>query len=249
MAGKASGVKTVGVYIGLFVLANVTKGPVVLYANKAYYTRLNNFGHDNVVTVVRGQDEQDADRGQVGETKSVLSLTTDSRAYDASSISLVELKTSTEWTRVFPTGFRIYTKSFLRGRDAKETFCFAKTDEWNQWMMAANAIKNAYIFYRPQHGWDRSKHLLQLPLYLWHPDESGGRAEFHSLLLLAIDGIKFEDLFWSLGMEVIMVLTDNYNSHLLCSESLEATKISILASLVYSCVRMLLSEYAYCGDV
>jgi hypothetical protein len=45
VGGKSSDIKTVLIYIGLFILANVLKGPVVLYANKPEYQCLKAFEH------------------------------------------------------------------------------------------------------------------------------------------------------------------------------------------------------------
>ena len=45
VGGKSSDIKTVLIYIGLFILANVLKGPVVLYANKPEYQCLKTFEH------------------------------------------------------------------------------------------------------------------------------------------------------------------------------------------------------------
>src|ERR1700675_1731292 len=55
-------------------------------------------------------------------------------------------------------------------------------------------------------------------------------------LLPAIQKIKTKDLFWSVGMEILTILTDNIaNSQTLCSEHKDATDIAVLAALVYSC--------------
>jgi hypothetical protein len=48
VGGKSSDIKTVLIYIGLFVLANVLKGLVILHANKPRYTRLESFVHEEV---------------------------------------------------------------------------------------------------------------------------------------------------------------------------------------------------------
>src|SRR5262249_1742525 len=45
IGGKSSSIQTIAVYISLFILANVTKGSVILLANKPYYTRLQRFGY------------------------------------------------------------------------------------------------------------------------------------------------------------------------------------------------------------
>jgi hypothetical protein len=60
VGGKSSDVKTVAIYICLFILANVMKGPVVLRANKPRYSRLNNFGHK----LVDGGDEEQSPQAQ-----------------------------------------------------------------------------------------------------------------------------------------------------------------------------------------
>jgi hypothetical protein len=76
VGAKSSNVKTVVVYIGLFFLANLMKGQVVQHANKPYYTPLNNFGYENVVTVrdkgkwlKKGTNAKDVIVHQVGDDK------------------------------------------------------------------------------------------------------------------------------------------------------------------------------------
>jgi len=110
--------------------------------------------------------------------------------------------------------------------------------------MAAQAISDAvYPFTKPNDSTLHDK-LLEIPVYKWHLNADGGHAEFCGLLQLAIDKIMPEDLFWTLGLEVGMILTEkDYCLTHLCSESDEGTNMLLLAGFVYTCTRMLLSDY------
>jgi hypothetical protein len=50
VGGKSSHIRTVLIYIGLFVYANILKGPVVRSANQPIFTLLNNLGHETDVS-------------------------------------------------------------------------------------------------------------------------------------------------------------------------------------------------------
>jgi hypothetical protein len=86
--------------------------------------------------------------------------------------------------------------------------------------------------------------LMMIPLYHWK-----GAATFRGILLITIDQIRPENLFWSVGMEVVSILMEHFDSPTtICSESENATDGSFLVSLVYTFTRMLLSEHVYCAD-
>ena len=110
--------------------------------------------------------------------------------------------------------------------------------------MAAQAISDAvHLFNKPNDSTLHNK-LLEIPVYKWHLNADGGHAEFCGLLQLSIGKVKPEDLFWTLGMEVGMILTEkDYCLTHLCSESDEGTNMLLLAGFVYTCTRMLLSDY------
>lgn len=116
-------------------------------------------------------------------------------------------------------------------------FCFSGFDEW---VIAAHAIRHAApksINYTPH------EMLLAIPVYKYHPSE----IECCGVLQLAIGKIKPEDLFWTLGMEVGMILSNrDYCLTDLCSETCEETSISLLAGFVYTCTHMLLSSNTDC---
>jgi hypothetical protein len=69
VGGKSSDVKTVLIYIGLFIGANILKGPVVSIANKPTYTLLNNFGHEDVVVQSDGEEARKVDAVLVQENR------------------------------------------------------------------------------------------------------------------------------------------------------------------------------------
>jgi hypothetical protein len=139
--------------------------------------------------------------------------------------------------------FRIYSKFSICHRRAIDIFCFSSTEEW---ALAAHVISKAVkpiILLSDLGHTNEPDHLLQIPLYQWD-----GVATFHGLLLLAVDQMGPEQIFWSLGMEIVSILMGNFDSHTrLCSEGRKATDASFLAAFVYTCTRMLLSEYLYCG--
>jgi hypothetical protein len=241
VGGKSSDVKTIAIYIALFILANVTKGPVVLYANKSHYTGLNNFGHEDVVL-----------RKDGGGPKNTSPLTEVAVTMDRDNTKSFESLSATDHEKsdltpsidTFPKPFHIYSKFFVRDRHATDTFFFSSADEW---ILAAHVISKAV---NPMQSSDleNSNHpddFLQMPLYLW-----SGNERFHGLLLLAIDQIRPEHLFWSLGMEVVSILMGNFGSPThLCSQDKAATNASFLAAFVFTCTRMLSSEHVYRGNV
>jgi hypothetical protein len=255
VGGKSSNVKTVIIYVGLFILANMTKGLVVHKANKPYYTCLNNFGHDDVVaryddkpTTKVGEDIEMAT--MPSNATPILTIPMSARAFDTSGSIISELPPLDDWTQTFPAGFCVYSKFSIHSPEAMEMFCFSSTDEW---AMAAHTIKNTVEHFEElghSGNLDQHEKLLQIPLYQWQPDQNGGNEQFHGLLLMEINGIKLEDLFWSVGMEIVTILVNNYdNCNMLCSESKDTTNISFLAALVYSCTRMLLSKQVYAGEM
>lgn len=219
VGGKSSDVKTVVIYIVLFILANVTKGPVVLYANQPHLTRLNNFGNQDIVSQT---DCEDSDSFEAVPPA------------DHQKIELSPMPTEP---------FRIYSKFFIRDRHATDAFYFSSKDEW---ILAAHVIEKAVksIHLDGIEHADDLDCFMQIPLYQWNDTE-----KFHGLLLLAIDQIWPEHLFWSVGMEVVSTLMGNFGSLTLCSQDRRAANTSFLAAFVFTCVRMLLSEYVYCGNV
>jgi hypothetical protein len=141
---------------------------------------------------------------------------------------------------------RIYTKFFVHDRKAIELFCFSCPDEW---ILAAQIISRTVNDANTPDllgGPDWREELLQMPLYRWTAVKNGGDVKFHGFLLLAIDKIRPEDLFWSLGMEVVMILMNGYNPTKFCSEGADATQVSYLAAFVYASTRMLLSDHIHC---
>jgi hypothetical protein len=69
VGGKSSDVKTVLIYIGLFIGTNILKGPVVSMVNKPTYTLLNNFGHKDVVMQSNGEEARKVDAVLVQENQ------------------------------------------------------------------------------------------------------------------------------------------------------------------------------------
>ena len=276
IGGKSSDVKTIVIYIVLFILANVTKGPVVLYANKPHYTRLNNLGHEDMkdsgdpkyarplpeVTVTMDRDASKSSeslssmdivlRNYSGDPKYAHPLPEVTVTMDRDASKSSEPLSSTDNEKsdltssidTFPTPFNIYLKFFIRDRHATDVSFFSSIDEW---ILAAHVISKAVS---PIQSSDlgHSNHpddFLLMPLYLWNDPE-----KFHGLLLLAIDQIGPEQLFWNLGMEVMSSLMGDFGSpSLLCSHDKAATNTSFLTAFVFTCVRMLSSEHVYCGNV
>jgi hypothetical protein len=250
VGGKSSDIRTVAIYIVLFILANATKGPVVRYANKPRYIHLNNFRTSNIVSA---PGNREIPKPTVPLLELIVSNTTDGRSSDSSvpppPTDLGEVKSQKfNALDTFPRPFRIYAKFFIRNRYATDTFFFSSTDEW---ILAAHIIKTAVksiqfsasdLLAEHDHN---TEYILQIPLYQWDETE-----QFHGLLFLAIDQIKPEHLFWTIGMEVVSCLMGNFGSPtLLCSQDKAATNTNFLAAFVFTCVRMLCSEHVYCGNV
>ena len=229
IGGKTSNFRTILIYIGLFILANMTKGSTILRANKPIHTRLHNIELPRVADFdLPGQDMAKPEGGRTPGSRP-------------------DINRGDPATNVPSNGFRIYSKFLARSRNAVDLFCFSSADEW---VMAAHVIsKTVGSLQASQPGWGVSEALLQIPLYrLPQNGAEGGRPEFVALLLMAIDNIEPKNLFWSVGAEVATILTDNHTSPMLASET-KKMETSILAAFVYSCTRMLLSDEPDCGDV
>src|SRR6202035_5321419 len=124
------------------------------------------------------------------------------------------------------SAFRIYAKFSIYKHHAIDMFFFASTEEW---ALAAHVIsetvKPIVLLSELGHA-NEPDHLLQIPLYQWD-----GVATFHGLLLLTTNQIRLEDIFWSVGMEIVSTLMGNFESHTrLCSEGKQATDESFLAA-------------------
>jgi hypothetical protein len=215
VGGKSSDVKTVVIYIALFILANLTKGHVVLLANKTSHYTLNNFGHENDDTGKGGKPTSSPSAILPGPPRPPLASA---------------------------SNFPIYFKFASRGSGAMDIFYFSNS---NDWIMAAHAISKVVkptLKSDDLRGSDEA--FLWIPLYMW---DSKGKQKFCGLLVLATNSIRKEDLFWSAGMEIVSILMDKFTSRELCSESQDAKEIKFLASFMYTCTRMLLSEHEYWG--
>lgn len=264
VGGKSSNVKTVVIYIGLFILANVTKGQVILLANKPQCTRSNHSGYTDIKERNRMEGQKTVpdlghdSRIEIGSTSSqrVETIAALPKHAPESIISTPGSNTNgvspqPDWTATYPNGFRIYCKFSFYNTRAIDTFYYSSSDEW---VLAAHVIHNAvkHVTTLPEFGNSvELEDLLQIPLYQWRTISGGSKdsEEFCGLLLLAIDSRRKEHLFWGLGMEVVSILMDTFTSRMeLCSESQHSTSISFLPAFVYTCTRMLLSEDVYCGE-
>jgi hypothetical protein len=142
----------------------------------------------------------------------------------------------------------------MRDQAAVDLFFFFSS---NEWIVAAQAISTAVSPYFEASDLEprEREQTLQIPLYMWHPSGDGGVAEFLGFLLLAIDQKRPEALFWSLAMEVVMILTNNYHTNKDQDDKTRSgspytptLRVSFLSAFVYACTRMLLSQDVYCGE-
>jgi hypothetical protein len=127
-------------------------------------------------------------------------------------------------------------------------FCFPNA---NDWVMAAHAINNVIQpLIVSQDTLNSHERLLEIPVYMWPPKEHRVDAEFYGLLELAIGRTSPEDLFWSLGMEIgLILMRKDYCLTNLYSDSCDQMTISVLTAFVYTCTRALLSDHIDHGGV
>lgn len=134
--------------------------------------------------------------------------------------------------------YRLYTKFALRDPAAMGMFYYSSPRTWS---MAAHAIYEACERTISWHPFTYREPFLYLPFDYVESIENPNPKTVSSILLVAIDETRHEDLFWNTGAEFLSILTDSFlDSTHLCSESdIGASGATGLQLFVYFVARLI----------
>ncbi|TRM59381.1 hypothetical protein BD626DRAFT_508143 [Schizophyllum amplum] len=201
------------------------KGWVLRRANDCFFTPLNNFGYMDVV-------RRQADPPQ---EKRECALDIATPGLPKSSTSSTSSKTIVDSPGLNSDGteYRLYVKVADRHPEAIGMFYYARPQEW---AMIAHIVSEAVLQDVAPPVPFGHEPLVEFALDF--ADADSGKP-VHAILLLHVDSVRFEDVFWSAGQEVTSILMGRFtDGEHLPSEAHAATDVRVLCHYAYALARM-----------
>ncbi|KAL1740448.1 hypothetical protein HDZ31DRAFT_85425 [Schizophyllum fasciatum] len=136
----------------------------------------------------------------------------------------------------FTPEYRLYTKIAVRNIESIGMFYFGRAEEWS---MAAHVVHSVVRRYLGDLGWQHpvgKEPVCEIDFEIVRSPESEGKSPriVHGLLLILVDALRSEDLFWYTGQEICAIIMNCFSdARHLPSENPMATETWILCEWVY----------------
>ncbi|KAL1697440.1 hypothetical protein GGG16DRAFT_41248 [Schizophyllum commune] len=136
----------------------------------------------------------------------------------------------------FDVEYRLYAKVAVRNMEAIGMFYFSRTEEW---AMAAHVIHTVVRRYLGDMGWQHplgKEPVCEMDFELMRSADSDERPPkiVHALLLILVDALRHEDLFWYTGQEICAIIMECFtDARHVPSEHPMATETWVICEWVY----------------
>uniref|UniRef100_D8PRE3 BRCT domain-containing protein n=1 Tax=Schizophyllum commune (strain H4-8 / FGSC 9210) TaxID=578458 RepID=D8PRE3_SCHCM len=134
----------------------------------------------------------------------------------------------------FDVEYRLYAKVAVRNMEAIGMFYFSRTEEW---AMAAHVIHTVVRRYLGDMGWQHpvgKEPVCEMDFEVMRSAEERQPKVVHALLLILVDALRHEDLFWYTGQEICAIIMECFtDARHIPSEHPMATETWVICEWVY----------------